>query len=88
MIGLTKALALDSGPYRIGANAIAPGVIARGVVTLQDDPSFVEFFPQRARVGRSGTARTIGPATLFLASLASGCVTGATLAVDGRWLAN
>jgi NAD(P)-dependent dehydrogenase (short-subunit alcohol dehydrogenase family) len=88
VIGLTKALALDWAHYGIRVNAIAPGFIARDVEPLQDDPAFVEFVTSRTPLRRWGAGREVGLAAAFLASRASSYVTGATLAVDGGWLAD
>ena len=87
LIGMTKALAVDWAKHNIRVNAIAPGFIARDVEPLQKDPIAIDFVTSRTPMQRWGTTRELALAVLYLASPASGYVTGATLAVDGGWLA-
>lgn len=87
LIGMTKALAVDWAKQDIRVNAIAPGFIARDVEPLQQDPTAINFVTSRTPMQRWGTTRELAMAVLFLSSPASSYVTGATLAVDGGWLA-
>jgi len=84
---LTKALALEFGPYGIRVNAIAPGPIEveRTRANLHD-PRYRDLFSSRMLLGRLGTPEDIiGPA-VFLASGASSFMTGTTVLVDGGYL--
>ena len=84
---LTKALALEFGPYGIRVNAIAPGPIdvERTRANLHD-PQYRDLFMSRMLLGRLGTPEDIiGPA-VFLASGASSFMTGSTVLVDGGYL--
>jgi NAD(P)-dependent dehydrogenase (short-subunit alcohol dehydrogenase family) len=90
VLGLTRALAVEWGERGIRVNAIAPGYIEtditadllrRGVL----DRSVIEG---RTPVRRFGTPEDVVGATLFLLSDASSFVSGATLSIDGGWLAN
>ena len=87
VIGMTKTLAVDWAKHNIRVNAIAPGFIARDVEPLQKDATAIKFVTSRTPMQRWGTTRELGLAVLYLASPASSYVTGATLAVDGGWLA-
>jgi gluconate 5-dehydrogenase len=87
VIGLAKTLAIDWAKYQIRVNVITPGWIARDEEPLQRDPDYVAFVTRRTPLGRWGDGRELGLAVTFLASDAASYVTGATLAVDGGWLA-
>jgi gluconate 5-dehydrogenase len=87
VIGMTKTLAVDWAKHKVRVNAIAPGFIARDVEPLQQDPTAISFVTRRTPMQRWGTTRELALAVLYLASPAATYVTGATLAVDGGWLA-
>jgi gluconate 5-dehydrogenase len=87
VVGLTKVLAADWAKHGIRVNAIAPGFIERDDEPLKRDPKALEEIAQRAPLGRLGRPREVALAAVFLASAAASFVTGATLAVDGGWLA-
>ncbi len=87
LIGLTRASAIDLGPFGITVNAIAPGPFLTDLPrSLLNDAQQAEF-ARRTALGRWGeTAELIGPA-LLLASEAGSYITGETLVVDGGTLA-
>lgn len=90
--GATKAgiahmatlLALELGEYGITVNAIAPGATLTER-TLQDDPQYAENWASVSMNRRCGTVEDVVNAALFLASPASGHITGQMLVVDGGW---
>lgn len=89
---LTKAMAIDCGPLGIRVNCLCPG--DTDTPMLRDEArqlgeteeSFLATAAQRP-LGRVGAPEDIARAALFLASDASGYVTGTTLVVDGGGLA-
>ncbi|MBN9073635.1 MAG: SDR family oxidoreductase [Rhizobiales bacterium] len=84
VMGFTRAVAAEAGPYGITANCICPGIIATemGKQNLQDDKS-VNFWLERTCLQRLGDPEdVVGPAC-FLASDDARFVTGQSINVCG-----
>ena len=65
-------------------DVLVPGFVLTPLnARLQDDPARVAALAARTMVGRNGLAEDFATAALFLASPASGYVTGQSIAVDG-----
>ncbi len=88
IIGLTEALAIELAPMGILVNAIGPGVIETEMTEgMLKDPKQAEALVARAPLKRAGKAEEIAAAVVYLASDEASYTTGATLYVDGGWLA-
>lgn len=88
VIGLTKVLALEWGPFGVTVNAVAPTFIRTpGTAERLDQPEFLADVLSRIPVGRVGTTMDVAGAVVYLASPAAGLVSGTVLAVDGGWTA-
>jgi NAD(P)-dependent dehydrogenase (short-subunit alcohol dehydrogenase family) len=86
--GLTKAMAVELGPAGIRVNSVAPTFIETSFTKqFTSDPSFRSEVQARIPLGRIGTVQDVTGAVLYLASDASGLVTGSSLLVDGGWTA-
>jgi NAD(P)-dependent dehydrogenase (short-subunit alcohol dehydrogenase family) len=88
LVGLTRSLALDYGPYGIRVNVIAPGFVetrlVRESIDLSDDQAAAERqMVAGVALGRIGQPGEIAHVARFLASDEASYVTGASLLVDG-----
>ncbi len=80
---LTRAMALDLGPYNIRVNALMPGSIDTSGLGLEDRQLRGENVP----LGRIGEPIDMTGAALFLASDDASYITGDVIKVDGGMLA-
>lgn len=88
VVGLTQLLACEWAAKNINVNAIAPGYIeTNNTAALRADPERRAAILNRIPAGRWGEPADIGDAAVFLLAPASRYVHGATLPVDGGWLA-
>ena len=81
---LTMALADAWGRHGITVNCLAPGWFrTEQTRVLYENAKWVEYLCERIPLGRPGQPNDLDGASVFLASDASGYVTGQTLLVDG-----
>jgi len=90
IIGFTRALAREVGPFNISVNCITPGAVHTETEAEKAEPHILESldqvlaglqsFPRRESVG------DLEGAFLFFATEASDFITGQTLNVDGGWM--
>jgi 3-oxoacyl-[acyl-carrier protein] reductase len=83
IVGLTRAASLDLADFGITVNAIAPGPIETDLMLGVWTAEALRERPQHGAIARFGTVDEIAHTALFLASPASGFITGVTVAVDG-----
>lgn len=80
---LTRVLAVEWAP-QVRVNAIAPTAVPSGMTRdLFADPQYLASKAGSIPLRRCGTAQDIVHAVVFLASPASGLITGQTLVMDG-----
>ena len=84
---LTRTIAVEYGPRGVRANCIAPGVIDAGMTDLVVDADERRTLVAKHPLGRFGFAEEVAEAVVWLASDGSSFTTGATLSVDGGFLA-
>ncbi len=89
MLSLTRYIASYWGSYGIRANAIAPGPFSNtggdSENSVDANDPFVAKLKDRTCLGRIGAPNELVGALLYLASDASGYMTGQSLIVDGGW---
>jgi 3-oxoacyl-[acyl-carrier protein] reductase len=82
LIGLTKSNAREMAKRNITVNAVAPGFIATAMTDALPEKVRADLTAQ-IPLERLGTADDISNAVVFLASEASGYITGHVLSVNG-----
>ncbi len=88
VIGMTETLAIEFAPLGINVNAIGPGAIDTPMVSASEmSKEELDAFIAGVPMKRIGKPEEVSAAVVFLASDEASYVTGATLYVDGGWLA-
>ncbi|MBN3725215.1 SDR family oxidoreductase [Burkholderia sp. Ac-20379] len=86
VIGVTRQLAGELGPFGINVNAIAPGRIDTEMVAVAGEAANAAYVAQTP-LKRLGTTREVAALCLYLASKdEAGFVTGQVVDVAGGWL--
>jgi NAD(P)-dependent dehydrogenase (short-subunit alcohol dehydrogenase family) len=81
-------MAIELAPLGINVNAIGPGAINTPMADETKMPKeFLEATLAGVPLKRMGQPNEVSAAVVFLASEEASYVTGATLYVDGGWLA-
>lgn len=85
VIGLTRVLAREGGPYGITANCVLPGLIAtEHVLSMRDDvDAFFDAVIGGQCIQRRGRPEDIADVVAYLASEGSEFVSGQSLSVGG-----
>lgn len=89
LLGMTRALAVEWAPLGIRVNGIAPGYFRTALTdTFFESEDWQKRMLAGIPLARFGALDDLVGAAIFLASPASGYVTGHCLAVDGGYLAS
>jgi 3-oxoacyl-[acyl-carrier protein] reductase len=87
VIGFTRALARESGPEGIRANAVAPGAFPTAATEIHaDQEGLWRDVLEAQSIKRRGEVEDVARAIAFFASDDSSFVSGQTLLVDGGWM--
>lgn len=82
VIGLTKSVARDLGPYQVNVNVVAPGIIETDLVRAIP-PEQRERFVAEIVLGRIGQVEDVAHLVTFLSSDKARHITGEVIKVDG-----
>jgi len=87
VIGLTRVTAREGGPLNIRCNAITPGftMSQASIDVMGPSTALADHIASATPLGRPEQPADLVGTVLFLASDASGFMTGQTLNVDGGW---
>ncbi len=87
LVGLTRQLSLELGPFGVTVNSVAPGLILSNPSSKKQWDSYSEAVQQdileATHTKRLGEPEDIAAAVLYFASDAAGWVSGEVLSVDG-----
>src|SRR5262249_10284544 len=87
LIGLTRQLGHELGPFGITVNSVAPGFIRSNPTTEKQWDAYgaegQKALVERIAMKRTGAPDDIAHAVLFFASDYAGWITGQVLSVDG-----
>ncbi|NLS11178.1 glucose 1-dehydrogenase [Nesterenkonia sp. MY13] len=85
---LTKAAAVDLGPFGIRVNSVHPGVIDTAMTRdILADPEGAKALLGTTILGRAAQPQEVSNCVVFLASDEASFITGAELVVDGGYIA-
>ena len=82
IIGLTRSIAIELGPYGITVNAVAPGTIETEL-SREMPPDFFQNRIKSTPLRRIGYPEEVADAVVFLASSEANFITGEVLHVTG-----
>jgi 3-oxoacyl-[acyl-carrier protein] reductase len=88
LLGLTRAMARELGPFNIRVNAVSPGAIPTALereVWADQLETYVKFLVDHQALKYRGSPEDIANAILFLISDKANFITGQNLGVDGGW---
>jgi len=87
LVGLTKQLSWELGPYGITVNSVAPGLVLSNPTSIRQWESYTaerqRAIVENTHTRRLGQPEDIAAAVLFLASESAGWISGQVLSVDG-----
>jgi len=82
IIGFTRSLAREVGPYNIRVNAVAPGFIETDMLQSMNEAQVTKFKDQTL-LKRFGTVEEVAKTVKFLVSEEASYITGQTIIIDG-----
>ncbi len=89
VVGFTRALARELGPFGITVNTISPGAFPTDAEKIHPDlEAYERFILDQQALKRRGKAEDVASVALFLAGDGASFVTGQTIGVNGGWSMN
>lgn len=98
ILGMTRALAVETAPYGITCNAVSPGTVPTPAIEariadlardrgITNEQAQHDYLSARQPTGRFVAMRNVAALIGFLCSDAGADITGAVLPIDGGWTA-
>ena len=82
-------MAIELAPHRIRVNTLSPTFVETPMTRpFFENEAFRRDVLSKIKLGRLGQVEDLTGAVVFLASDASGLMTGASLVIDGGWTAD
>lgn len=88
IVAMTKALALEMGPYGVRVNALAPGATETPLNTSAWTDEVRQTYRERISLGRIADPEEIADVALFLVSHSARYITGQEVLADGGMTIN
>ena len=83
VLGLTRHMAKELGPFGINVNAICPGMIDTEMARENSSQEQLEAYAESYPIPRLGTPEDVARLVLFLVSDQSSYITGASVDING-----
>jgi len=83
VVGITKAVAKEGGPFGVRVNAVCPGLIDTEMVRVNVNSDAVKKYEQSFPLRRIGTPEEVADLVLFLVSDRSSYITGTSINISG-----
>ncbi len=83
VMGLTKAVAAEGGPFGVRVNAVCPGLIDTEMVRATIPPADIRRYEAAFPIHRLGTPEEVAELVLFLCSDRSAYITGTAMNISG-----
>lgn len=83
VVGFTRAIARETGPFGVTVNAVSPGNTLSETQVGSSDPKYLAARIEGRSIPRGQVPDDLVGAVMFLASRASDFITGQTINVDG-----
>jgi 3-oxoacyl-[acyl-carrier protein] reductase len=86
VVGFTRAVAREVGPYGVRINAVTSGYVETPLSKELMQPAFREKTARATPLGRLGTAEELASVVCFLCSDDSSFITGQAISPNGGFL--
>ncbi len=83
VLGFTRAVAREMGPFGITLNAVCPGLVNTEMVTEVITPAQTQDYADSFPIGRLAEPEEVAELVAFLASDGAAYITGASLDING-----